>query len=70
MPGIYVVERKPRINTEVQGKRPGEELDPLPLGRMCFRVVDTRTGDHVGDPYDDEETAHNECLRLNELHAQ
>lgn len=70
MQEIYIVQRKPRVNAVVQDKRPGEPLDPLPLGRICFRVVDTRTEDYIGEPYDDEGTADEECQRLNDMHAQ
>lgn len=70
MQEIYVVQRKPRINTVVQGKRPGEPSPPLPLGRICFRIVDSRTGDYIGEPYDDEGTADEECQRLNHMHGR
>lgn len=69
MSEIYVVQRKPRINAVVQGKRPGEPVDPLLLGRICYRIVDTRTGDYFGEPHDDEKTAYKECKRLNDMHA-
>lgn len=70
MQAIYVVQRKPRINVVVQGKRPGEPLEPLPLGRICFRVVDTRSGDYIGGPHDDEGAAEEECKHLNDLYDQ
>ncbi len=62
---VYIVQRKPRVRSVIQGKRSGQPVDPLPLPTYCFKAVDTITGDYVGE-FDDEASAQELCNKLNE----
>lgn len=61
---VFIVQRKQRVKAAIQAKRPGQPVDPLPLPTYCYKVIDTRTGDYVGE-YDQEDDAQNLCNRLN-----
>jgi hypothetical protein len=61
---VYIVQRKPQVRGVVQGKRQGQPLDPLPLPAYCFKAVDTRTGDYLGE-FDTEADAQALCDHLN-----
>lgn len=60
----YIVQRKPQVRAVVQGKRQGHPVDPLPLPAYCFKAVDTRTGDYLGE-FDTEADAQALCDQLN-----
>lgn len=61
---VFIVQRKPKINDVVQGRQEGKPMPPLPLTAHCFKVVDTRTGDYLGQ-FDTEVEAQARCDLLN-----
>lgn len=61
---VYIVQRKQAIRSVVQGKRPGQPVDPLPLPTYRYVSVDTRTGDYVGS-WDTEKEAQDHCNDMN-----
>lgn len=61
---VYIVQQRPRVRAVVQGKRAGQPVEPLPLQAKCYKAVDTRTGDYLGE-FDTEVEAQALCNRLN-----
>jgi hypothetical protein len=61
---VYIVQRRPKVRAVVQAKRSGQPADPIPLPAHCFKAVDTRTGDYLGE-FDIEADAQALCDRLN-----
>ncbi|WP_095149240.1 hypothetical protein [Pseudomonas sp. Irchel s3a18] len=69
MEDIFVVKRCNKII--VQGRRVGEVAHPPPVAEVWYRIADTRTrGGFIGDGYDRQEDALNECRRLNRVSSR
>ncbi|SDT10092.1 hypothetical protein SAMN05216496_3276 [Pseudomonas sp. Z003-0.4C(8344-21)] len=67
MEDIFVVQRCTKII--IHGRRAGDSQQDPAEAQSWFRIRDTRTGGFIGDGYDKEDDAENECQRLNAASA-
>lgn len=68
MEDIFVVKRCNKII--IHGRRAGESLHEPAEAASWYRINDTRTGGFIGDGYDLEEDARQECQRLNAVSSR
>jgi len=67
MEDIFVVQCCTKII--IHGRRAGDSQQDPAEAQSWFRIRDTRTGGFIGDGYDKEYDAKNECQRLNAASA-